>query len=136
MKHFDSILDAPSTVTHSQMIETVIVEEMEVVVRARPEEHRQFENKPDDQWTWSDLRDYVVIQIEKRYGQFPRRSEQEYGIFRAFLARWGEMAPAIARYSFEVCEGRWHSAPISLGRFAKGSDPYFAAVIAERLKSL
>lgn len=86
-----------------------------------------------EQWTWQQLRDYVVSQIEAFHGPQPRNPLKEKGIFSAFLDRWGNQAPAIARAAFEVHQGFWHSAPISVNRFCKSSDQYFAQVISERL---
>jgi hypothetical protein len=40
---------------------------------------------------------------------------------------------AIAKAAFEVQNGMWRSAPISVQRFCKGSDVFFADVIAERV---
>lgn len=86
-----------------------------------------------DEWTWQDLRDYVVHEIEARFGLFPRDHNKETGIFKGFHSRWGVDSQAIARYAFEVLGGRWAGAPISVFRFTKGSDEYFAAEIHQRL---
>lgn len=89
--------------------------------------------KPDTSWTWSDLRDYVVSQIQRIFGEVPRDPVKEAGVFKRFMADWGPVAPMIARHAFTVCGGYWHGAPIGVGRFCKASDPYFAVPIAERL---
>jgi hypothetical protein len=86
-----------------------------------------------ESWGWEQLRDYVVSKIEDRFGSFPRETQKEYGIFTAFVARWGAQASAIARYAFETCDGVWRGAPISVNRFCKRSDPYFAIPIAEMM---
>ena len=86
-----------------------------------------------DHWAWSDLRDYVVSQIETRFGAFPRDAKKEAGIFKSFLARHGDDAVAIARFAFEVEDGYWAGAPISVNRFCKASDPYFAEKIKPRM---
>lgn len=86
------------------------------------------------EWSWQELRDYVVSQIEKVSGPFPRDSRKEYGIFNRFLKTYGQDAIAVARYAFEVGEGWWNGAPISINRFAKGSDPYFVLPILDRLR--
>lgn len=84
-------------------------------------------------WTWEQLRDYVIGQIHQRWGAQPRDLLRESGIFKGFVARWGESAGPIARAAFEVHGGMWKGAPIAVSRFAKGSDPWFAEIIAQNL---
>lgn len=87
-----------------------------------------------EDWTWAELRDYVVGQITDRFGPFPRDSRKEYGIFNRFLSEYGSHAVAIAQFAFgPVCDGWWGKAPISINRFCKASDPYFAQPILERI---
>lgn len=87
----------------------------------------------DQEWGWRELRDYVVAQIVDRHGVFPRNEKKEAGIFKAFCTRWGTAAPVIARFAFEQMDGFWMGAPISVNRFCKGSDPYFAERILKHL---
>ena len=130
MKNFDTILDVQGVTRLVSTTEVVIEETVKVI--HKPSEVRSYVGKDD--WSWDDLRNYVVVQIEERLGVFPRDSRKEAGIFKSFLSRWPEgQAQAIARYAFEVCDGRWAGAPISVNRFCKGSDPYFAAKIVDRL---
>jgi hypothetical protein len=89
--------------------------------------------KPDAQWTWEDLRDYVTGQIEQYHGPQVRNAMKEASVFKSFLARHGEKAVGIARFAFEVQRGMWQRAPISVNRFCKASDPYFSDVIKDRL---
>lgn len=90
--------------------------------------------KPADVWEWRELRDYVVGQIEQRFGAQPHpHPEREASIFKSFLARWPEQAVDIAHHSFDVCDGWWGGAPISVNRFCKASDQFFGAPIAQRL---
>lgn len=89
--------------------------------------------KDDSQWTWEDLRDYVMAQIESFHGPQVRNAMKESSIFRSFLSRHGEQAVAIARAAFEVHRGMWQRAPISVNRFCKASDSYFSDVIKDRL---
>lgn len=89
--------------------------------------------KPESEWGWEEVRDYVVRAIEDRHGPFPRNFKTESGIFKGFVKRWGSQAPAIARFAFEQTDGMWKGAPISVTRFCAGSDPYFSAPIAQRL---
>jgi hypothetical protein len=84
-------------------------------------------------WGWEQLRDYVVGEIESRWGVRPRDLLKESGIFKGFIARWGDRSEAIAKAAFEVYNGSWNGAPISVQRFSKGSDAYFAEVIAKNV---
>jgi len=86
-------------------------------------------------WTWSQLRDYVIREIELRHGAQPRDPRKERGIFSSFLGRWPEgQAVRIAKAAFEVHDGWWGNAPISVNRFCKASDPYFSRVILAQLE--
>lgn len=129
MLNIDTELDQQGTTR--MVVETTVAIEEKVEVVHRRSESRAFVAKTE--WAWDDLRDYVVHNIEERFGPFPRDARKEAGIFKSFLSRWGDQAQGIARYAFETVDGRWAGAPISVNRFCKNSDPYFAAVIAERL---
>ncbi|WP_428957802.1 hypothetical protein [Streptomyces sp. cg35] len=86
------------------------------------------------QWTWQQLRDYVLRSIADRHGpQPPTDPAREASIFKSFHGRWGAQAGPIARFAFEQQDGYWNSAPVTATRFCKASDQYFAAPIAERL---
>lgn len=89
--------------------------------------------KPDAEWTWEDLRDYVMGQIVAFHGPQLRNPVKEAGIFKGFAARYGDKAVAIARFAFEQQRGMWQRAPIAVTRFCRGSDPYFGDPIARRL---
>jgi hypothetical protein len=89
--------------------------------------------KPDETWDWEDLRNYVIHEIERRHGAQPRDSRKEFGIFNSFMNRWGSQAVPIARFAFEISDGRWMGAPIKMTRFCKESDKVFGSVIAEKL---
>jgi len=89
--------------------------------------------KDDAQWTWENLRDYVMGQIEQYHGPQLRNAVKEASIFKGFMKRHGTQAVAIARFAFEVQRGMWQRAPISVNRFCAGSDPYFADPIKARL---
>jgi hypothetical protein len=91
--------------------------------------------RPDPEWTWQDLRDYVVGQIQERCGEFPRDPNRETGIFKGFYSRHGACSAVIARHAFETLGGWWNGSPVGVGRFAKASDAYFAVPIIERLSS-
>lgn len=115
---------------------TVAAPSVEATVEAdagRSIEQRTTHVGKADGWTWQDLQAYVVQEIEARFGLFPRNACKESGIFKSFLARWGEQAPAIARFAFDSCDGYWRGAPISVNRFCKASDDYFASVIVASL---
>lgn len=102
-------------------------------VRVTSVAQAQYLLKPDSDWTASDLRDYVMSQIEEFHGPQLRNSVKELAIFKSFRQRYGDKAVAIARFAFEQQRGMWQRAPISVNRFCKASDPYFGDVIAERL---
>lgn len=84
-------------------------------------------------WGWEELRDYVIERIEHRWGPQHRDPIREAAIFRSFVRRWGTQAEAISRYVFEVADGIWMGAAVSINRWTKGSDPYFAAKIVKKL---
>jgi hypothetical protein len=115
---------------------TRVVETVPVVtekVHVTPVAGASYLLKEDSQWTWEDLRDYVMGQIETFHGPQLRNPVKEASIFKGFLKRHGAKAVGIARFAFEQQRGMWQRAPISVNRFCAGSDPYFADVIAERL---
>jgi len=88
---------------------------------------------PSD-WSWEQLRDYVMRSIAERHGPQPRHeSAKVNSIFKSFAARWGSQAGPIARFAFERQDGFWRSAPVTIARFTKGNDGYFAGPISERL---
>lgn len=102
-------------------------------VRVTPVAGAAYLMKPDAQWTWEDLRDYVMGQIVMYHGPQVRHPVKESAIFKGFMARYGDKAVGIARFAFEQQRGMWQRAPISVTRFCKGSDVYFADQIAKRL---
>lgn len=99
----------------------------------RPEDRVTYLAKDSTDWDWADLRSYVVTQIEKLHGPFPREEFKEIGIFKGFRSRHGKMAGLIAEAAFDVFKGMWKGAPISVQRFCAGSDKYFAEEILRRL---
>jgi hypothetical protein len=111
-----------------------VVETISVVVG--PSTSRGYLMKPDSAWTWSDLRDYVVAEIERCSGTFPRNQRKEQGIFSRFIAEFGPTdSAAIARHAFEVCNGWWGNAPISVNRFCRASDDFFSRPILARISA-
>jgi hypothetical protein len=82
---------------------------------------------------WEQVRDYVVSQIEERWGPMPRNPIKEKAIFSSFANRYGDKAMPIARAACETHRCEWRSAPLSVSRFTKGCDPYFAEVLAQRV---
>lgn len=91
--------------------------------------------KPEGEWAWTDLRDYVIDKIREVSSRpVPRDPAKEKAIFASFLARYQEFAGVIARHAFEGPDaGWWRGAVIGVNRFCKGSDPFFADVIVGRL---
>lgn len=125
---------APAAPAQQSVVTTAPIVER-VTVTQIPSESRGFLATPMERWSWQDLRDYVVHSIEKRHGTFPRDAKKESGIFSRFHREYGADAGRIAQYAFEVCDGWWKNSPVSVSRFTKGSDPYFAAPILERLSA-
>jgi hypothetical protein len=124
-------------VTRMVVTDTVVVTDVvEVSPGYTPDLHREHLSRSDEEWDWRELRDYVVSEIESRFGAIPRDAHKEKGIFDSFVNRWGANAAYIARYAFEIADGRWRGAPISITRFCKNSDPYFGQPIVERLEHL
>lgn len=141
LQDYDTPLDTAG-VTEMIIRSTVVLPEPEIRVTTEVDPpaydgpidaHAGFVGKPDEFWSWSDLRDYVVREIQSRFGPFPRNPKTEASIFKSFLGRHEGHAPAIARFAFESHDGYWCGAPISVNRFCKASDAYFAAVILASL---
>lgn len=124
---------AASTTTPAPQAETVAAPVVVQTVTVQPVASRTDMLVADEHWTWTELRDYVVAQIESRFGAFPRDSKKEYGIFNRFIKDHGARGVLAAKTAFEVYDGWWNGAPISINRFAKGSDPYFVTPILARL---
>lgn len=124
------ITDEPTESSTSSVSTTVVQEE---VTYRRPETRATDIGKAVEDWTWEDLRNYVVRRIEAVHGAFPRDPRKEKGIFSSFVSRHGQLAGAIAQFAFDVCDGIWKGSPISVTRFCKASDPYFADEIKARL---
>jgi hypothetical protein len=81
-------------------------------------------------WTWQDLRDYVITEITERFGVPQRDALKESIIFKAFIERHGIVnAVLIATCAYRIHHGIWRSAPITVTRFTKNNDPYFADVL-------
>jgi hypothetical protein len=118
----------PRTITGAAVSESV-------TVTALPSESRSHLLVPVEEWGWGELRDYVVTSREARFGAFPREARKEYGIFTRFSKEFGADAGRIAQYAFETCDGWWMNAPVTVQRFCKGSDKYFAIPILGRLNS-
>jgi len=128
--------DVPYSVRRqqSQTATTEVTPQVTQTVAVAVSERRDYVATDSTSWSWSQLRDYVIAQIEtRRGGSIPRDAVKEAAIFRRFLTQWGEQAGPIAEHAFTVCDGWWKNAPISVNRFTKGSDPYFAQPIVDRL---
>lgn len=105
-----------------------------VTVTPLPSTSRTHLLSSPQQWGWSEIRDYVVSEIEARWGAFPRDSRKEASIFKRWCKAYGDDAHEIAKYAFEVCDGSWKGAPISINRFCKGSDEWFSDPILDALR--
>jgi hypothetical protein len=133
LRNFDDAIDNQGSITRLPVRTEVPEVTQEVIVRLQPSQARGFAGKDSAEWSWSDLRDYVVHHIEQRSGTFARDAKKEYGIFRGFLSRWGSHSGVISEAAFEVFDGRWGNEPVTITRWCKGSDPFFATPIAKRL---
>jgi hypothetical protein len=137
MIDFDRIIDSKPaiTVTETKIAPPVVTSTVTVTPKpASLSEKRAYLAKTDDQWDWSDLRDYCIAQMERWHGPQYRDFKKEASIFKAFLSRWPNgQAQRIARFAFESQQGMWRSAPITVNRFCRASDEYFAAIIMSRL---
>jgi hypothetical protein len=142
MLNFDTDLDT----ARSQGVRKVVVqsrapqvrESLTVTRRTEPVvESREYRvtdiGKAPEDWSWEDLRNYVVRQIETRFGPFPIDPPRLASIFRSFHQRHGAMAGPIAVTAFDLFGGKWKGSNISVNRFCKASDKYFAEEIAQRL---
>lgn len=106
----------------------------EPIVNQPRNERKAFLAVESDAWTWEELRDYVVTEIQSRGWQQPRNLKTEPSIFQRFKNKWGSQAGPIAQCAFTRYDGWWMGAPISINRFCKGSDPYFAEKIVQNLE--
>lgn len=139
LTNFDSSVDivhqysVPSSI--SEFVGIDLSREPKIICKpVKPNTSKTWVGTPPEQWGWEQLRDYVVTQIEGRFGCFPRDALKESGIFKGFVKRWGEKAGPIAIHAFEVRQGAWAGAPIGVTRFTKGNDPFFAVPILESLR--
>lgn len=95
---------------------------------------RSYMLKDESTWTWSDLRDYIIAKSTELFGTQLRDPMKESVILRAFIGRHGiEKAVLVAMAAYEVYGGIWMGAPVTVTRFTKNSDPYFADVILARV---
>lgn len=117
---------APAAVPEQGAVRQHTVEE-KVTVQQVPARTDML--KAEENWTWQELRDYVCSQIIALHGPFPRNAKKEYGIFNRFLNEHGTNGILVAKAAFEIYNGWWRGAPISINRFARGSDPYFVEPI-------
>lgn len=140
MLNFSSDVDMPGASTTvsappAPIVDSVPVIQEQVTYR-RPETRVTDIGKSPANWTWEDLRNYVVRSIESIHGPFPRDAVREGAIFRSFAGRWGNQAGPIAHFVFTELGGMWCGAPVGVHRFCKGADAYFAAPLAKRLSTV
>lgn len=127
---FLDIVDDSGTVESVEVPRSLKIKETVIATPVESARHLLIE---PESWGWEELRDYVLHQAEERFGRQRRDLVKEKAIFQSFVGRWGDNASAIAKYAFEIKQGVWQRAPITVNRFCKGSDPFFAQVIAEHL---
>jgi hypothetical protein len=121
-----------TTIAHQTQVGVRVQSKVEIAPAGRVV-RKHYTEVPAAEWDWEHLRDYSVDQIIRLHGPFPRRAFTEDAVFKRFHGEWGADAPRIARYAFEISGGRWGGSPISVNRFCKESDPYFARPIADKI---
>ena len=131
LMHFDAV----STPARQSAPKMAPVLRETVSVTALPSQSKTHLLKANADWGWGEVRDYVVSSIEAKFGTFPRDSRKEAGIFKRFCVQYGADSGPIARYAFETMDGWWMNSPVSVNRFCKGSDAYFATPILARITS-
>lgn len=131
MSFYLDIVEEDGTIEEIEVESTLQIKE---TTKATPVESATHLLIKPEEWGWEQLRDYVTKQVEHYHGAQVRNPIKEKAIFQSFLNRWGDQASAIARYAFEVQKGIWMRAPITVNRFSKGSDEYFAGVISSQLE--
>lgn len=85
-------------------------------------------------WGWREVRDYVVEQMQQRWGA-PQRPPvtKEAGIFKGFVGRWGTTAEMIVRYIFERRDGIVDGRRVKITDFTSAADARVAGPVAEVL---
>jgi hypothetical protein len=133
LRNIDTALDLRRETRRDVM--PTVTEKVTMEPVPKPNTRHTFLGKAPSEWDWEALRDYVIDQIEAFHGPSPRKeSHIEAAIFKRFWSVWGTTAVDIVQYAFgPECNGIWRGAPISVNRFTKSSDPYFAQVIVDRL---
>jgi hypothetical protein len=134
MIDFNAMLESQ---TRSLTVKTAVPTVVErVTITPRPAEvPTAYLAQPAEKWSWEDLRNYVIDQIQKYHGPQLRNPITEAAIFKGFLARHGANSARIAKQAFSERgeKGMWVSAPISVNRFCKNQDPFFALPILAKL---
>ena len=128
MQNFDTVLDVQGV---SRM---VIQESVVVKPRAAGPSSPSRTHLLTEDWSWRELRDYVVAEVEKRQGSVDIDPVKLAAIFKGFVHRQPN-AQAIARYAFETLDGYWQNRPVDVYRFCKANDPFFARPISEQIGS-
>lgn len=114
----------------------VVVKTNVAVNRQRYEDRAEAEDvfsKPAEEWTDRDLRLYVVTEIERRFGKWERNFVTEASTFKRFHKDWGVRGVKMAQYLFDTLDGWWQGQPVTVNRFCRGADPYFAVPLADRM---
>ena len=136
LMNFDTELDTEGVATKTiRETKTTVTQTSTATLRSNTGHSYQSKHS-GDQWGWEELRDYVVDRIEFFHGPFPRDFRKEKSIFSRFLKEHGQEAVAIVKHVFEgpAATGTWLGAPISVGRFCRNSDPFFAIPILEKIR--
>mgnify|MGYP000933641983 CR=1 FL=1 len=124
MRNFPSVLDQAG------------VPRMVVTASVRGSVSKEHLLRSEEHWGWREVRDYVMDQIQTRQGAQTTDPNKLIGIFKGFVSRWGDQAPAICRYVFETCDGIWMGRPVTVTSWCKKADPFFSEAITDRLARL
>ena len=107
--------------------------EVPVPERANPElvsHESTYLMKPDSEWGWRDLRDYIRWSCQRIGFSHETDSRAEQSIYSSFLRRYPNgIGIKIARYVVELTDGRWHGYPVTEYTFRKSFDEEFAQAI-------
>jgi hypothetical protein len=121
LRNFDTVLDTGGTVRMTTRVpavteQVVITPAAESYLVPASESRLDLLQEPEA-IGWDGMRDYVIGEIERLFGPFPRDPLKEKGIFSSFVNRWGDEAMPIARAAFETFSGYWKNSPIAVNRF-------------------
>lgn len=87
--------------------------------------------KDEQYWGPQELHDYVLSKMDPD----AEVADNDAFIFQHFMKRWGDKAIQIAKFAFDVSDGKWHGKSVAPLHFLKAYDAYFAEEIARLLET-